>query len=111
MKDIVSFINESISDVTYAIRWYYYPNEKMSWSYQTSLDRAQKAVKRMQKRFLKISCYFDLFIAHTHESKKEILEHFYIDGGRVAVVHHGVFEPELGGLERNEAHERLRLIS
>ena len=64
-----------------------------------------------KKRFLKISCYFDLFIAHTHESKKEILEHFYIDGGRVAVVHHGVFEPELGGLERNEAHERLRLIS
>ena len=60
MKDLNNFINESISDVTYAIRWYYYPDEKMSWSYQTSLDRAQKAVKRMQKRFLKISEIYEI---------------------------------------------------
>ena len=65
MKDLNNFIlenygiskislNESISDVTYAIRWYYYADEKMSLSYQSSLDRAQSFIKKMQKQGMKI---------------------------------------------------------
>jgi hypothetical protein len=54
MKDLNNFINESISDVKYAIRWYYYADEKMSWSYQSSLNRAQSFIQKMQKQGMKI---------------------------------------------------------
>lgn len=54
MKDLNNFINESISDIKYAISWYYYADEKMSWSYQSSLDRAQKFIQKMQKQGMKI---------------------------------------------------------
>ena len=54
MKDLNNFINESISDVKYAIRWYYYADEKMSISYQSSLNRAQSFVQKMQKQGIKI---------------------------------------------------------
>jgi hypothetical protein len=54
MKDINNFINESISDVKYAIRWYYYADEKMSWSYQSSLSRAQSFIQKIQKQGMKI---------------------------------------------------------
>jgi hypothetical protein len=54
MKDIINFITESVSDITYALRWYYYADEKMSWSYQSSLNRAQKFIQKMQKQGMKI---------------------------------------------------------
>ena len=54
MKDLNNFINESISDVKYAICWYYYADEKMSWSYQSSLNRAQSFIQKMQKQGMKI---------------------------------------------------------
>ena len=54
MKDLNNFINESISNVKYAIRWYYYADEKMSWSYQSSLNRAQSFIQKMQKQGMKI---------------------------------------------------------
>ena len=54
MKDLNNFINESISDVKYAIRWYYYADEKMSISYQSSLNRAQSFVQKIQKQGMKI---------------------------------------------------------
>ena len=54
MKDIVNFINEFMNDIKYAIRYYYYADEKMSWSYQSSLDRAQNFVQKMQKQGMKI---------------------------------------------------------
>ena len=54
MKDLNNFINESISDVKYAIRWYYYADEKMSWSHQSSLSRAQSFIQKMQKQGMKI---------------------------------------------------------
>ncbi len=54
MKDIINFINESMNDIKYAIRYYYYADEKMSWSYQSSLDRAQKFVQKMQKQGINI---------------------------------------------------------
>ena len=50
MKDLNNFI----SDVKYAIRWYYYADEKMSISYQSSLNRAQSFVQKMQKQGMKI---------------------------------------------------------
>ena len=69
MKDIINFINESVSNITYALRWYYYADEKMSWSYQSSLNRAQKFIQKMQKQGMKIYEIYEIPTDNVKEFK------------------------------------------
>ena len=54
-----------------------------------------------KKRFVKVSKCFDSFICHTETSRNEVINQFEIGWDRINVIHHGVFEPDLSGIERN----------
>ena len=60
MKSLVEYITEGIDNMKYAICWYYYSDEPMSWSYQSSINRAKSFIKRMNKRGMKISEIFEV---------------------------------------------------
>ena len=60
MVSLVEYISEAIDNMKYAICWYYYSDEPMSWSYQSSIDRAKSFIKRMEKRGMKISEIFEV---------------------------------------------------
>lgn len=47
-----------------------------------------------RNRILKIKKYFDLFIVHTQKTSNKVLTEFDIDKNNIAVIHHGIFEPE-----------------
>lgn len=57
--------------------------------------------ERYKKRFIKVAGCFDSFVCHTEISRNEVIKHFDIKKDRINVVHHGVFEPNLNGIERN----------
>ena len=47
MKDINIFINESIEENTYCIKYAYSSDDRFSYSYASSLKRAQSTVKKL----------------------------------------------------------------
>ena len=47
MKDINIFIKESIEENTYCIKYAYSSDDRFSYSYATSLKRAQSTVKKL----------------------------------------------------------------
>ena len=70
MKDIVSFINESSSEFNYAIRYAANEQDILSFKYQTSLQRAQNFVRKMQKQGMLISCVYEVSSDNWEEFKK-----------------------------------------
>ena len=47
MKDINIFINESVEENTYCIKYAYSSDDRFSYSYASSLKRAQSTVKKL----------------------------------------------------------------
>lgn len=63
-----------------------------------------------RNRFAKVEGFFDKFIVHLQVSKKEFCKEFGIDGNRVEVIHHGVFEPKGLKIKPHKRGEKLNLI-
>lgn len=57
------------------------------------------------ERFQKITKLMDAFIVHTEETKKEVINDFGIEEGRVNVVHHGIFAPNNFVPKENKIHD------
>ena len=63
-----------------------------------------------RKRFCEVEHFFDNFIVHLQNSKKELCSEFCIAENRVYVVPHGVFVPKNLKIIPHERGEKLKLI-
>ena len=71
MKSIDQFINESINnDLCYGIEYAANEQDILSFTYQTSLKRAQNFVRKMQKQGMLISCIYEVTPNNWDEFKK-----------------------------------------